>query len=414
MISRIQFKTGRSLLFLASILTFSTLAFQCPASDASHVIYNVDFGDGSVSPKKGLAAYGNNCNDYWNLCAGNTQISLFDYYGVSNNVILTHQYIQGYGYGVWGVGADDPMYDSFLWSWEGNQVVSVGNLPDGTYDFVVYGHANNGAEDNGVFQLTCAGTNYGTLSTTSTNLNYTSSDWQEGLQYIVFRNVTVQNGQSPVLTCFPNSSFVQQSVIAGLQILSYQEDVHTIFNVAFGSDTTNKIGAAAYGISGDYWNQCSPWILQRYLLTGAGSFSGAVLTHAYGNSTPGSFGYWANGAEDPMYGYFIWNWDAPQTITVSNLSAGQYDVAVYGHGNNDAIDNGIYTLTCGGINYGTLATTSTNPNYTSPVWQEGLQYVVFRDVVVQSGNSLVLTCSINSGAYQQSLISGIQVITVAP
>src|SRR5206468_1863912 len=62
----------------------------------------------------------------------------------------------------------------------------------------------------------------------------------------------------------------------------------------------------------------------------------------------------------------------------------------------------------GSSDYGTKATTTTS-GWTSPVWEEGQQYVVFRDVAVANAGGTV-TVTVFPGVYGQAFISGMQLV----
>src|SRR5436190_1309862 len=92
---------------------------------------------------------------------------------------------------------------------------------------------------------------------------------------------------------------------------------------------------------------------------------------------------------------------------MTNLPAGSYDVFLYGHG-GPGVDsaNSVFRVVSGRSDYGTKATTTTS-GWSSPVWEEGQQYVVFRDVAVAGGP---VTITVFPGAYGQAFISGMQLV----
>jgi hypothetical protein len=75
--------------------------------------------------------------------------------------------------------------------------LTITNLPGGVYDLYVYGHAGDSTA-NSVFQLLVGGNNYGNRST-ATNGTWSLTNWVEGAQYVVFREVQVTNGGAPVV-----------------------------------------------------------------------------------------------------------------------------------------------------------------------------------------------------------------------
>src|SRR5207247_10611482 len=68
--------------------------------------------------------------------------------------------------------------------------------------------------------------------------------------------------------------------------------------------------------------------------------------------------------------------------------------------------NSVFQVVSGSNNYGTKATT-TNSDWSSAVWQEGRQYVVFRDVRVVNGGD-ALTVTVLPGASGYAIINGMQ------
>src|SRR5439155_6041501 len=111
---------------------------------------------------------------------------------------------------------------------------------------------------------------------------------------------------------------------------------------------------------------------------------------------------------DPMYDVYLYPLGGGNiTATVRELPAGSYDVYLYGHG-GPGVDtqNSVFQVVSGNDNYGTKATT-TNSDWSSAVWQEGRQYVVFRDVRVVNGGD-ALTVTVLPGASGYAIINGMQ------
>ena len=126
-------------------------------------------------------------------------------------------------------------------------------------------------------------------------------------------------------------------------------------------------------------------------------------------------GAWSNGSSDPMYATYLYPFDGGNiTVTLTNLPAGTYDVYVYGHGSDqngvypDNNMNGVYQLSTGGVDYGTQTTSTSGTGWSSPIWQEGQQYVTaFRGVTVNPSQPVVLTGL--PGASGEAIIAGIQI-----
>ena len=85
-------------------------------------------------------------------------------------------------------------------------------------------------------------------------------------------------------------------------------------------------------------------------------------------------------------------------MVFTNLAAGAYDVYVYG------IESS-YELSVGTLSYGVKPLPG-GPVVNPVVWQEGLQYVLFRSVQVTNGDNVTLTVRPGSGGY--ATISGMQ------
>src|SRR5205809_4665528 len=97
------------------------------------------------------------------------------------------------------------------------------------------------------------------------------------------------------------------------------------------------------------------------------------------------------------------------------VPAVRYRVYFYVHG-GPRLNTTIfpYTTLFRSNNYGTKATT-TNSDWTSAVWQEGRQYVVFRDVgVVNGGDALTVTVLPRSEEHTTELESRLQLVCRLP
>ena len=178
----------------------------------------------------------------------------------------------------------------------------------------------------------------------------------------------------------------------------------TLLNVDFGAGTNNgKVGLAAAGLgTNDFWNfytrddGVGGWRTfgsLSNLKNSDGSVTAAGLTV---NNAPGA---WGTTSTDPMYVAYIYPFDGGNvTVTITNLPAGTYDLLPYS-------PNGNFTLAVGASNYPTR-TCIENPVINPPVWQAGVQYVRFTNIVVSTGQPLVLT--VHPGIGDGALISGLQ------
>ncbi len=191
------------------------------------------------------------------------------------------------------------------------------------------------------------------------------------------------------------------AVTSAVAVLSAQ--ALTLVNVDLdGNAQSGKTGPAAIGQgSNDFWNP--------YLGAGAWQTHGtlALLKLANGSNTPVGLtipntpGSWGNYSSDPMYqGYIYPQPPAGITITLTNLPLGLYSFYLYSADGN-------FQLTSAGTSYGSRSSLD-NPVVSPPVWQEGRQYVAFRDVAVSNTTQTVVV-NVGLGAFGYATVSGIQI-----
>lgn len=111
-----------------------------------------------------------------------------------------------------------------------------------------------------------------------------------------------------------------------------------------------------------------------------------------------------------MYDTYIYTLGSAVSFTITNLPTGVYNFLVYGHGNADN-QNATYQLSSGNTSYGTKSTAVSHLAWTSDVWQENLQYVVFSNVTVASSLPVTLACQPGASGY--AMINGMQVAPVS-
>ncbi|MEI7938094.1 MAG: LamG-like jellyroll fold domain-containing protein [Verrucomicrobiota bacterium] len=179
-------------------------------------LLNVNFAAYS-KVKVGFAGTGQTATDFWNnytapfqSLASLSNLTMAD--GTPTTVGLTVQN----GAGHWAFTHPDLMYNCYCYSQNhGDITVTVTNLPSGQYDFYLYGHAGD-AIANTVFQVLVGGTNYGNRPT-ATSSDAASTNFVEGAQYVVYRNVAVTNGGAPVtIKAHPGST--GDALLNGMQI----------------------------------------------------------------------------------------------------------------------------------------------------------------------------------------------------
>ena len=191
----------------------------------AQTLLNVDFGIGTSSEKVGFAATGQSANDYWNLYSRDDGSGGYRTFGAVSNLKRADGRVSGVGLtvanapGAWLNGTADPMYNVYLYPFDGGNItVTVTKLPAGSYDVFLYGHGGPGVDSaNSVFQVVSGSNDYGTKATTTTS-GWTSPFWEEGQQYVVFRDVAVANAGSPVtITVSPGA--YGQAFISGMQVV---------------------------------------------------------------------------------------------------------------------------------------------------------------------------------------------------
>jgi len=366
---------------------------------------DVDFGFTNVSPKVGFAAIGFTTNDFWNgfAAVGSYSASMPNVKLMDGNVSSVGLQLQNTRFPYYS-SSTDPMFHTYVFSYEGPITVTVTNLPVGHYDLYLYGHGDANVQ-NSTFEVV-SGLNYGSHATTK-DADWYFSDWIENRQYVLVRFVYVTNTQPLIITIpFSSDGF---AVINGMQIVSAAK---RLINVDFaGGPVSPKIGFAAVGATtNDFWNSYgapgqwgTPGLLTDSLpnlkLTDRRDTDvGLVLTNA-------RFPY-TSIATDPMYHTYVFSYEGTISAVVTNLPTGNYDFYLYGHG--DANDqNSTFTLVSGSTSYGTQATT-TSSDWSSSAWAAGRQYVVFTNVAVTAGQAVSITVPLGSSGY--AIINGMQIV----
>jgi hypothetical protein len=387
-------------------------------------LLNVDFS-GTGSPNKtGFAAVGQSANDYWNhyrfpwVTFGSLTNLLWSD-SAASSVRLTVNNAPG----VWGNGVNDTMYNSYIYPWDGGHItVTISNLPPNRYHFYIYGHdpvstglyaEGNELYDsgNGIYELKRSGTSLGVKGTTIWGNGWNTTNWENGQQYVIFRDVTVTN-QLITIDVQPVRGY---AIVAGLQIVpsaavpAPSQAISNLINVDFGGADGSEVGKAAVGLtSGDFWNgYYFPW--QNSGELGNLKNSAQILTGAK-LEVHNAEGIWGNGISDPMYNSYIYPWDMGNILlTLTNLPVGNYDFYLYAHGGGPPSDgNGIFQLWAGDRDCGIRGTTVWGTAWNSTNWEEGQQYIVFHDVSVESNQ--VVTIHSKHEVYDGNLVlNGMQI-----
>ncbi|MBU6410331.1 MAG: IPT/TIG domain-containing protein, partial [Verrucomicrobia bacterium] len=181
-------------------------------------LLDINFGAADTN-KVGVAAIGQTANDYWNgyQFKGQTYGAMYDLKwadrsdsGINLTVLNAP--------GVWFNNTGDGMYDLFIYPWNGGNITAtLSNVPAGCYDFYLYGHSGLNYE-NSKFQISLGTNTTAWEQTQDSTLASTSADWDEGVQYVVFRNVAISDGQPVVITCAPGDG--GNAIFNGLQMIS--------------------------------------------------------------------------------------------------------------------------------------------------------------------------------------------------
>jgi hypothetical protein len=188
-----------------------------------------------------------------------------------------------------------------------------------------------------------------------------------------------------------------------------------VIDVAFTSaSVTAKTGFAATGVtSNDFWNTCntnSASLPNLKFMNASASSAGLTFTPGFPGGPFGPVEGATNGASDPMYGDYLFSLESQMSVMVTNLNVGLYDVYLYGHGVDDD-QNSVFLLAAGSLSYGSEATTN-GSGWLSSVWQEGVQYVEFTNVIIRPGQPITITVEPGSGNYV--VLSGLQIASINP
>ena len=104
-----------------------------------------------------------------------------------------------------------------------------------------------------------------------------------------------------------------------------------------------------------------------------------------------------------MYGAYVYTFSVVPTnliVTLTNLSAGVYDLYLYGHGSQND-EYSVFGLTAGATTY-PLESTINGAGWLSTNWQEGIQYVEFTNVSVGAGQAVMIVADYLSGLQMAS------------
>ncbi len=153
-------------------------------------LLNVDFGNAAVAPAPvGPAAIGAP-GDFWNLSS-----QPFIPNSSMTNLVLADGTRTGIGMsvsnapGAWVVPGTPPMFVIYAYSHGGPIVVTLTNVPTGTYDLYLYGHGEGNAAAT-AFEVTAAGVDHGRKATAQA-AGWQDQPYVEGTHYVLYRGLAV-------------------------------------------------------------------------------------------------------------------------------------------------------------------------------------------------------------------------------
>ena len=227
------------------------------SSVRAQTLINVDFGGTTTSIQVGPAAVGLGTNDLWNAYSHYSPRFVPGASPQTNGRLEGLRFSDGSASpvaigvtnapGVWGNASGSHFFDSYIFAPNGsNLTATVTGLPAGRYHFVLYGHADadSAPEQNTVFSLK-TGTSarvLGPLTSAGPGGWKAGQPWQDGQQYVIFKDVAVGEGEAVRIEVAPGAGGV--AVLNGLQILSRgssppRPDVPTVGHL--GSEATNLV-----------------------------------------------------------------------------------------------------------------------------------------------------------------------------
>ena len=204
-------------------------------------LIDVDFGEGTVSPKSGFAAIGDYTSDFWNEYGQvNTN------YGSLANLLTVGRQITSVGMTVsdlptYGTnGSPDPMYNDFLFN-SANGYITITNLPNGLYNLYLYSDDSYFSVSE-LFRDDALAIYYGTKTCYDQPLS-SPLEWQQGVQYVVFSNII--GGAESIVNIGVGPGQGGKALISGMQIALNDNNNQTSipqifsFNPASGFPGTN-------------------------------------------------------------------------------------------------------------------------------------------------------------------------------
>jgi len=253
------------------------------------VLLNVDFGGGTATTKIGLAGIGQGTNDFWNFYdhAGGfrSEGGFVALRTASSNTTPVAINLPG-APGSWGNGSTDVMYEGYVYPTFSPSAtpmtITLSGLPAGNYDFYLYASEGN-------FQIVSGATDYGIRTSLDSTFSNPPS-WEEGKQFVHFRDVTVLSSNQPVsITVRPGPS--GYAIVSGLQIAGFTPWIWSqpaSTNVLTGSSFALQFSAEAAPQPGYQWFRNGSPVANGGRISGA-TTSTLVITNAQPTDTGNYF-----------------------------------------------------------------------------------------------------------------------------
>ncbi|MGV3774824.1 MAG: immunoglobulin domain-containing protein [Verrucomicrobiales bacterium] len=386
-----------------------------PFSGQADDILNLDLTATETSwyiPKVGRAAVGASDTDFWNAYnytnPTRAMSNLKWATGIDSGVNLTMRNAGG----AWGFTVPDQMFSVYLYGGSPAEA-EFSNVPAGTYDVYTYAHGEPDNE-NANIEVLVDGTTLG-FKSTSDAPGWKEPLWTEGKQYVVFKNVSVAEGD--VLLVKAHSASSNLGLMNGIQLVRTAVAppppppiTAKFLNLDLTATQTPwyvaKVGKAATGATdSDFWNAYNyvspiPSISDLKWADGINSGIGVNIHNAQGA--------WGFEVGDQMFSTYLYPSSKVGAVETefTNVPAGTYDVYAYAHGDLDA-ENADVEVLVQGASIGSKSTSSA-AGWKSPLWTDGKQYVVFSNITVSAGFNLLIKAK--PAALGYGVLNGVQLV----